>query len=131
MIINKWDKVFKNRLCKICGRQPIKSFSWSILEYFIPSNHGNKMEHLIGVNNSHLSLLIVHYFQCHYLPTYYYLLHCWDDLLQILILLEEKKTAVRLFLQLLSPWYSCIIALQTVHFINNLRIESHQFFENS
>ena len=28
-----WDKVFKNGPSKICGRQPLKRFSWSILEY--------------------------------------------------------------------------------------------------
>ena len=31
-----WDKVFKNRPSKICGRQPLKNFTWSILEYFVP-----------------------------------------------------------------------------------------------
>ena len=31
-----WDKVFKNGTSKICGRQPLKSFTWAILEYFIP-----------------------------------------------------------------------------------------------
>ena len=29
-------KVFKNRPSKICGRHPIKNFTWSILEYFDP-----------------------------------------------------------------------------------------------
>ena len=24
----KWDKVFKNRPCKICGRQPLKNLRW-------------------------------------------------------------------------------------------------------
>ena len=28
-----WVKVFKNGLSKICGRQPLKSFTWSVLEY--------------------------------------------------------------------------------------------------
>ena len=32
----KWDKVFKNGLSKICGRQPLKNFNWSTLEYFVP-----------------------------------------------------------------------------------------------
>ena len=31
-----WDKVFKNGPSKICGRQPLKNFTWSILEYFVP-----------------------------------------------------------------------------------------------
>ena len=30
-----WDKVFKNGPSKICGRQPLKNFSWSILECFV------------------------------------------------------------------------------------------------
>ena len=30
-----WDKLFKNGPSKICGRQPIKNFTWSILEYFV------------------------------------------------------------------------------------------------
>ena len=33
---NKCDKVFKNGPRKICGRQPLKKFIWSILEYFVP-----------------------------------------------------------------------------------------------
>ena len=30
------DKVLKNRPSKICGRQSLKTFTWSILEYFAP-----------------------------------------------------------------------------------------------
>ena len=30
----KWDKVFKTGPSKICGRQPLKNFTWSILEDF-------------------------------------------------------------------------------------------------
>ena len=30
------DNVFKNGPSKICGRQPLKNFTWSILEYFVP-----------------------------------------------------------------------------------------------
>ena len=32
--VPKWDKVFKNGPSRICGRQPLKNFTWSILEYF-------------------------------------------------------------------------------------------------
>ena len=28
------NKVFKNGPSKICGRQPLKKFTWSILKYF-------------------------------------------------------------------------------------------------
>ena len=31
-----WDKVFKNGPRKICGRQPLRKFTWSMLEYFVP-----------------------------------------------------------------------------------------------
>ena len=31
-------KVFKNGPGKICGRQSLKNFTWSILEYFDPYN---------------------------------------------------------------------------------------------
>ena len=31
-----WDKVFKNGTSKICGRQPLKNFTSSILQYFAP-----------------------------------------------------------------------------------------------
>ena len=31
-----WDKVLKNGPCKICGRQPLKNFTCSILEYYVP-----------------------------------------------------------------------------------------------
>ena len=42
-----WDKVFKNRPNKICGRQLKKNLkeygllksTWSILEYFVPYIH--------------------------------------------------------------------------------------------
>ena len=33
---NKWVKVFKNGPSKICGRQPLQNFTWSILEYLDP-----------------------------------------------------------------------------------------------
>ena len=32
---NIWDKLLKNGPSKICGRQPLKNFTWSILEYFV------------------------------------------------------------------------------------------------
>ena len=35
----KWDNVFKNGPSKICRRQPLKKFTCSILEYFVP-NYG-------------------------------------------------------------------------------------------
>ena len=31
-----WDKIFKNGPSKFCGRQPLKNFSWSILQSFVP-----------------------------------------------------------------------------------------------
>ena len=30
-------KVFENGPSKICGRQRLKNFTWSILEYFVPN----------------------------------------------------------------------------------------------
>ena len=33
-----WDKVFKNGPSKICERQPLKSFTWSSREYFVPND---------------------------------------------------------------------------------------------
>ena len=36
MLYFLWGKVFKNGPGKICGRQPLKNFTWSILEYFAP-----------------------------------------------------------------------------------------------
>ena len=32
---SKRDKVFKNGPSKICRRQPLKHFTWFILEYFV------------------------------------------------------------------------------------------------
>ena len=40
-----WDKVFKNGQRKICGRQPLKSFTWPILEY---------LSHLLPYENASL-----------------------------------------------------------------------------
>ena len=34
----KWVKVFKNGPSTICGRQPLKNFTWSILEYLDPKS---------------------------------------------------------------------------------------------
>ena len=31
-----WVQVFKNGPSEICGRQPLKIVTWSILEYFVP-----------------------------------------------------------------------------------------------
>ena len=31
----KWDNAFKNGPIKICERQPLKNFTWSILEYLV------------------------------------------------------------------------------------------------
>ena len=31
-----WVKVFQNGPCKLCGKQPFKNFTWSILEYLEP-----------------------------------------------------------------------------------------------
>ena len=33
-----WGKVFKNGPSKICGGQPLKNFSWSILKCFAQFN---------------------------------------------------------------------------------------------
>ena len=37
-VIIDWDKVSKNGPSKTCGRQLLKNFTWSILEYFVPIN---------------------------------------------------------------------------------------------
>ena len=37
-VIVDWDKVFKNGPSKTCGRELLKNFTWSILEYFVPIN---------------------------------------------------------------------------------------------
>ena len=34
--MNILDKVIKNKPNKICGRQPLKNLTWSILKYFVP-----------------------------------------------------------------------------------------------
>ena len=34
---HKWVNVFKNGPSKICVRKPLKNFSWSTLEYFVPN----------------------------------------------------------------------------------------------
>ena len=34
--IYMWEREFKNEPGKICGRQPLKNFTWSILQYFVP-----------------------------------------------------------------------------------------------
>ena len=50
--INTYDKVFKNGPSEICERQPLKNFTWSILEYFIPHReHFPAGIYLLKVNN--------------------------------------------------------------------------------
>ena len=34
MLYNNWDRVFKNGPSQIFGRQSLKKFTWSVLEYF-------------------------------------------------------------------------------------------------
>ena len=36
-VLIKCDKVFKNGPSEICGGQPLKNFTWSIYEYFLPN----------------------------------------------------------------------------------------------
>ena len=36
-----WVNVFKNGPSKICERQPLNNFTWSILEYHDPFDNGN------------------------------------------------------------------------------------------
>ena len=44
-LIDKWVKVFKNEPSKICGRQPLRNFTWFILEYLDPNNvDGNQIQ---------------------------------------------------------------------------------------
>ena len=40
--ISRWGKVFKNKSSKICGRQPLKNSTWSILEYFVADKECEK-----------------------------------------------------------------------------------------
>ena len=40
---NKWDNVFKNGTSKICGRQPLKNFTSTILEFFVSNNPGERL----------------------------------------------------------------------------------------
>ena len=46
-----WDKVFKNGPSKICGRQPLKNVTWSILEYFNSYDVSKANNHGGGNNN--------------------------------------------------------------------------------
>ena len=62
---NKWIKIFKNEPSKICGRQPLKYLTWSILEYFVP----NEIK-------KHQSIYI---FQCH---SYSKISHYWKPQLK-------------------------------------------------
>ena len=34
-IYQTWDKIFKNGPSKICGKPPLKNFTWSIRKYFV------------------------------------------------------------------------------------------------
>ena len=38
------EKLFKNGPSKICERQPLKNFTWSIFEYFVPDVHNSEGE---------------------------------------------------------------------------------------
>ena len=43
-----WVKLFKNGPSKICGRQPLKNFTWYILEYLDPYDHDQIFEALVN-----------------------------------------------------------------------------------
>ena len=40
----KWDRVFKNGPSKISVKQPLKNFTWTVLENFVPSHEQNKTD---------------------------------------------------------------------------------------
>ena len=55
---DNWGKVFKNEPSKICGRQPLKIFTSSILEYFVPfylfKNNGHLAKIQCPLGNSNV-----------------------------------------------------------------------------
>ena len=46
----KWDKVFKNGPSKISERHPLKNFTWSFLEYFVPNVNSTLGLFVVGVD---------------------------------------------------------------------------------
>ena len=46
------DRVFKNGPSKLCGRQPLKNFTWPILEYFVSYILGRILTKLLSVSVS-------------------------------------------------------------------------------
>ena len=46
-----WGKVFKNGASQICGRQPLKNYTWSIFEYFV--SYGLSKGRSKKLNNSY------------------------------------------------------------------------------
>ena len=50
---NICDNVFKYGSSEICGRQPLKKFIWSTLEYFVPYTH------IVTLHRKRLSDLII------------------------------------------------------------------------
>ena len=44
-----WEKIFKNGPSKICGRQSLKNFTLSILEYFVPYKETRGMKGLVHI----------------------------------------------------------------------------------
>ena len=55
-------KLFKNEPYKNCGRQPLKNFTWSILEYLDPYLHYTQLRSRFKVFNSDNYLFI--YIKC-------------------------------------------------------------------
>ena len=69
--VNIWDKVLKNRPSKICGRQPLKHFTWSILEYSVShieffwlfyKKHSQNSEKVLNINKCRSIWLIRNYY---------------------------------------------------------------------
>ena len=58
-----WDKVFKSGPSKTCGRQPLKKFTWSILEYFVPYKGSEQMVvYFYSIQSTKVLLLKSFYF---------------------------------------------------------------------
>ena len=84
-----WDKVFKNGPSKIYGGQPLKNFTWSIFEYFIPYVALPIVGKLSGIRRDRF--YATHATKKNSVETPFYYVKAFLKLQQIIHILYEKE----------------------------------------
>ena len=73
LVSEKWNKIFKKRPSENCKRQPLKNFTWSILECFVLNGDFRILSnriisqlsyHMFSSSNKSLNIVLGRYLNC-------------------------------------------------------------------